>query len=103
MYVVCVSVHVKAEFILPFIQATLDNARGSRREEDNVRFDVLRREDDPHRFFLYEVYRDKEGFARHQQTDHYLRWRDTVKDWMAESRVGLKHQPVFYGDEELGV
>ena len=43
--------------------------------------------DDPGRFFLYEVYRDKEGFAGHQQTDHYIRWRDTVKDWMAESRV----------------
>src|SRR2546422_6086785 len=48
------------------------------------------------------LFRSKEGFARHQQTDHYLRWRDTVKDWMAESRVGLKHLPVFYGDASVG-
>ena len=102
MYVVCVSVRVRPEFDEPFVGATLENARNTRKEPGNLRFDVLRREDDPHRFFLYEVYRDKEGFARHQQTDHYLRWRDTVKDWMAESRVGLKHLPVFYGDASVG-
>ena len=101
MYVVCVSVHVKAEFIQPFIEATLDNARNSRREGGNVRFDVLRREDEPDRFFLYEVYRDKLGFTRHQQTDHYVRWRDAVKDWMAEPRAGLKHFTIFFGDEEI--
>ncbi len=32
MYAVCVSVHVKPEFIVPFIEATLDNARNTRRE-----------------------------------------------------------------------
>ena len=102
MYCVCVSIHVKPDRIDPFISATLDNARGSRREPGNIRFDVLRREDDPNRFFLYEVYRDKESFSRHQQTEHYTRWRDAVKDWMVESRVGLKHLALFYGDSEIG-
>jgi len=98
MYVVCVTVHVKPEFAKRFLEATLDNARHSRLEPGNLRFDVLRREDDANRFFLYEVYREKEDFARHQETGHYARWRDAVNPWMAETRVGLKHVPEFYGD-----
>src|SRR3989442_6173650 len=100
MYVVCVSVQVKTEFSERFVEATLDNARNTRKEPGNLRFDVLRREDDPNRFFLYEVYKDKEAFARHQETGHYIKWRDTVQDWMAERRVGLRHVAVYFGDEE---
>ena len=99
-YAVCVSIHVKAEFVDQFVEATLDNARGSRREAGNLRFDVLRREDDPTRFFLYEIYTDRESFASHQKTEHYVRWRDSVTEWMAEPRVGLRHVPIFYGDAE---
>jgi autoinducer 2-degrading protein len=101
MYFVCVSIHVKADSIGPFIEATLDNARHSRLEPGNIRFDVLRREDDAARFFLYEAYRDKEAFAQHQATEHYARWRDTVNEFMAEPRVGLRHLPVFYGETEF--
>jgi autoinducer 2-degrading protein len=98
MYFVCVSIHVKPEHVAAFIDATLDNARGSRTEPGNLRFDVLRREDDPNRFFLYEAYRDRESFARHQEMPHYLRWREAVNDWMAEPRQGLRHLPVFFRD-----
>jgi len=98
MYVVCVSILVTPESVEGFLAHTLDNARNTRKEPGNLRFDVLRREDDPNRFFLYEVYRDKDGFARHQETPHYLRWREGVKAMMAEPRVGLRHTPVFFGD-----
>jgi autoinducer 2-degrading protein len=101
MYVVCVSVHARAEHREALLAATLDNARATRLEPGNLRFDVLQREDDPDRFFIYEAYRTKEDFPRHQQTSHYLRWRDTVKDWMAEPRLGLRHVPVFFGDGEV--
>ena len=100
MYVVCVTIHVKPESAGPFLAATLDNARNTRKEPGNLRFDVLRREDDANRFFLYEVYKEKADFQRHQETEHYARWRDAVNAWMAETRIGLKHVPVFYGDGE---
>ena len=98
MYVVSVTVFVKPEFAERFIEAVLDNARNTRREPGNVRFDVSRCEDDPNRFLLYEVYREKEDFAKHQQTEHYLRWKQTVADWMAQPRQGIKHRSVFFGD-----
>ena len=101
MYFVCVSIRVKPEFSEQFIEATLQNARGTRREPGNLRFDVLRREDDQTCFFLYEAYRDKESFARHQETQHYLEWREAVKDWMAEPRLGLRYLPLFYGHAEV--
>jgi len=100
MYVVCVTVHVKPDKLQSFIEATLDNARNTRREVSNIRFDVLQAEEEPSRFMLYEVYRTKEDFARHQQTEHYLRWKQTVADWMAQPRQGIRHRSVFFGDSE---
>src|SRR5688500_9360552 len=98
MFVVAVTVHVKPPFVQQFIEAILDNARNTRREPGNVRFDVSQAEDDPTRFLLYEVYREKDDFAKHQQTEHYVCWKAAVADWMAEPRVGVKHKPVFFGD-----
>ena len=41
-----------------------------------------------HKWFFYEVYKSKDDFKSHQQTSHYLQWRDTVNNWMAEPRKG---------------
>ena len=59
---------------------------------------LVLRADDPTRFMLYEVYRNKEAFAKHQTTEHYFRWRDAVTEWMAQPRQGAKYAPIFYGD-----
>jgi autoinducer 2-degrading protein len=99
MYVVCVTVMVKPGHEEEFIRATEANHRGTRREPGNVRFDLLRCEDDPTRFFLYEVYRSKEAFGEHQKTEHYLTWRQTVADWMAQPRQGVKHRSLLPADE----
>ena len=100
MHVVCVAVYVTPGNADSFIEATLDNARNTRGEAGNLRFDLLRAKDDPNRFTLYEAYRSPEDFTAHQQTAHYLRWRETVADWMAQPRQGLKHESIFFGDEE---
>jgi autoinducer 2-degrading protein len=101
MYVVSVTIFVKPEFVQPFIEATYDNAINTRKEPNNVRFDVLQGEAEPTRFLLYEVYRVKEDFAAHQQTPHYLRWKDTVGDFMTQPRQGVKHHALFFGDRKV--
>lgn len=98
MYVVSVTVHVKPDQLDCFIHASLDNARNTRQEPGNVRFDVLQAEDDPSRFLLYEAYNSKNDFAKHQQTPHYLRWKERVADAMAQPRQGVKHHSLFFGD-----
>ena len=95
MLVVCVYVHVKPEHREEFIAASLENARNAIREPGNLRFDVLQQADDPNRFILYEVYRDRAGADAHKATAHYARWRDAVAPWMAEPRQGVKHAPLF--------
>jgi len=100
MYIVCVTIFVKPENIQQFIEATMDNALNTRKESTNIRFDLSQSEDDPGRFFLYEVYNKKEDFTTHQQTEHYLRWKNSVANWMKEPRVGIKHHPLFFGDSK---
>jgi len=55
---------------------------------------VLQQEDDPTRFVLVEAYRTAEDPARHKETAHYQKWRDTVADMMAEPRKSIKYTPV---------
>ena len=49
MYVIAVNVFVKPSNVKAFIDATLENARNTRREAGNLRFDVLRGHDDGQR------------------------------------------------------
>ena len=95
MQVTLVQVHVKPERINDFIEATKRNHEASVREPGNRRFDVLQAPDDPARFILYEAYADAAGAAAHKQTPHYLSWRETVADWMAEPRQGIPWHGLF--------
>ncbi len=101
MYVIAVTVHVKEPFVGDFIEAILDNATNTRQEPGNLRFDVLQCKDDPTRFLLYEAYRTEDDLAKHQQTEHYLRWKEAVTDWMAERRQSVKYDSLFFGDAEV--
>ena len=95
MLIVQVFVHVKAESVAAFREASLENARNSVEEPGVVRFDVLQQEDDPERFVLLEIYRTPEDPARHKETAHYAAWRDAVEPMMAEPRRSLKFRPLF--------
>jgi autoinducer 2-degrading protein len=65
------------------------------KENDNFRFDILQDVLDPTKFVLYEVYKTAEAVAAHRETQHYLKWRDTVSSWMAKPREGLKYSLLF--------
>lgn len=95
MFTIHVFIHVKPEFLEPFIAATLDNARNSIQEPGVIRFDVLQQEDDPTRFVLRETYRVPEAQAHHRETAHYARWRATCDSMMAEPRYSVKYTELF--------
>ena len=96
MLIVHVHVHVKAECVEAFKQITLENARASVKEPGIARFDVVQQADDPTRFVLVEVYRTAEAPAKHKETAHYAKWRDTVAPMMAEPRSSVKYGDVFW-------
>jgi autoinducer 2-degrading protein len=95
MQVTLVHVHVKPEHVADFIEATRVNHEASIREAGNRRFDVLQSRDDATRFVLYEAYASAEDAAAHKQTAHYLQWRDSVANWMAEARQGIAYHGLF--------
>ncbi len=95
MHVTLVHVRVKAEHIEDFIAACKLNHEASTREDGNRRFDILHSKDERGYFVLYEAYRDAAAAATHKQTAHYLAWRDTVADWMAEPRQGQGFDGLF--------
>jgi quinol monooxygenase YgiN len=95
MFIVHVFVHVKPDRIKSFRTATLENTRSSIQEPGIARFDVLQQQDDPGRFVLVEVYRTKDDPAKHKETAHYQKWRDTVADMMVEPRSSIKYTNVF--------
>jgi quinol monooxygenase YgiN len=102
MLIVHVFVHVKPEFVDAFMAASLENARNSVNEPGIARFDVIQQIDDPNRFVLVEVYRTPNDPAKHKQTTHYARWRDTVAEMMAEPRTSIKFENVFPDDTGWG-
>ena len=95
MLIVHVHVHVKPEMVEAFKAATTENAANSVQEPGIARFDVCQQIDDPTRFVLVEAYYTSEDPARHKETAHYAKWRDTVEEMMAEPRSAVKYGEVF--------
>jgi autoinducer 2-degrading protein len=99
MTIVHVHVHVKAESIEAFREASIENARHSVEEPGIARFNVIQQADDPSRFVLVEAYRTADAPGRHKETAHYQQWRDAVAGMMAEPRWSVKFVNLFPGDE----
>ena len=95
MHVTIVHVWVKPEAVTAFIEASRLNHKASVQEPGNRRFDVLQDAADPTKFVLYEAYASAEDAAAHKATPHYLAWRETVADMMAQPRQGVVHVGLF--------
>ncbi len=99
MLIVHVHVHVKPDCVETFKQASVENARLSAKEPGIARFDVVQQQDDPTRFVLVEVYRTADAPAKHKETAHYAKWRDTVAPMTVEPRTSVKFGEVFWTGE----
>lgn len=94
MIVTTVHIHIQAAHVAEFVEATIRNHQHSTQEPGNLRFDILQHADDPTKFTLYEAYETEEAVAAHKETEHYHIWRETVSDWMAETRYGVRHHVI---------
>jgi (4S)-4-hydroxy-5-phosphonooxypentane-2,3-dione isomerase len=99
MFIVHVFVDVKPDRVEDFKSASIENARNSLEEPGIARFDVIQQQDDPSRFVLVEVYRTANDPARHKETPHYQKWRESVEEMMVSPRQSIKYQNIFPGDE----
>lgn len=95
MDVTLVHVYVKPEYVNDFIEATHLNHEASIQEGGNHRFDVLQDSTNECKFILYESYVSERDAMAHKQTEHYLKWRDTVAPMMEQPREGMKYNCLF--------
>jgi len=98
MLILIVNIHIKADRIEAFRDATIENARHSRKEPGIASFGVLQQSDDPTRFVLYEVYRDAAASVAHKETAHYHAWLAKVDDMFAEPRTRALYTNVYPDD-----
>jgi quinol monooxygenase YgiN len=99
MRALVVTIQIKPEHREAFMKSMLEDARGSVTNEPGcLRFDVVQDADDPNRIHLFEVYRDQAAIEAHRKAPHYLKWRETVKDWHAADPVRRQGPTVFPPD-----
>ena len=82
-------------------EASIKNHAESVKEPGNLRFDLIQDANNPAKFMFYEAYENEEAVAAHKETAHYQTWRDTVADWMAQPREGVKHNVIAPKDREM--
>jgi quinol monooxygenase YgiN len=99
MFVIHVHAQIKPPYIKDFKAACIANAKESVKEEGIARFDIVQQQDDPTRFVLIEVYRNKDAPAKHKETLHYRDWRDKVLLMMAQPRKSSFFTNVYPDDK----
>jgi autoinducer 2-degrading protein len=93
------SLKVKPDQRDRFLAAAEDDSTCSVRDEPGcLRFDVLHDQADENHFFFYEVYADEAGYAAHQQTRHYARWREAASQVLDGDTVRYTCTVVFPRD-----
>jgi quinol monooxygenase YgiN len=68
-----------------------------RREPGNVAFDCYQREEDPHRFVVYEIYRDRAAFEAHIGAEYGAVFNARLRELIVEPNsvlTFLKPMPV---------
>ena len=101
MFVLVVTAQVKPEGRQDFIQAALDDARSSLRDEPGcLRFDVLADQQDPGRFQLYEVYLDQAAFDAHLRSPQLALFRQATAELYAQPIQARRCTNLFPEDAE---
>jgi (4S)-4-hydroxy-5-phosphonooxypentane-2,3-dione isomerase len=82
-------IQIKPGFKDQFIASVTEDAPHSVRDKAGcLRFDVIQDANDTNRIWLYEVYKDEAAFQAHTQAPHFLKFRDTTRDWRGEGPQG---------------
>eukprot|EP00962_Isochrysis_galbana_P053743 scaffold25262_cov118-Isochrysis_galbana.AAC.5 len=73
-----------------FLAAMAVDVAGSRQEDGCLRFDLLRDNSNPHKFFFYEVYVDTAAVDVHKATPHFKAWSDFKESGGVVSQTSSK-------------
>lgn len=96
MIVNLVMLEAKPEYVEEMKEICSYNHEHSIKEEGNVRFDVLQNTDEPCKFTLYEVFRDKEAIEYHKNTEHYQKWAKAMEYILAAPRYKISNTDIAF-------
>jgi quinol monooxygenase YgiN len=85
--VISVEFTVRPGHVAAFRDRVTKQAAASLDEAGCRRFDVLVAPDDPLRFFLYEIYVDREAFAVHLASQHFKEFDEVTRAWVETKQV----------------
>ncbi|MEC8381766.1 MAG: putative quinol monooxygenase [Myxococcota bacterium] len=78
MVIIQITHTILPEHVDLYVKATLANAKNTRQEPGNIRFDFLKDSSDPCTFQLYEVYLDQAAQREHLASAHFAAWKTAV-------------------------
>ncbi|MCU4674334.1 antibiotic biosynthesis monooxygenase [Catenovulum sp. 2E275] len=88
MYIVTVEFVIHSAYLLPFLDAALENADSSLHHEEAChQFEVSQSHETPTHFFFYESYDDEQAFQQHLESQHFLTFSNAVKNWVISKKV----------------
>jgi (4S)-4-hydroxy-5-phosphonooxypentane-2,3-dione isomerase len=80
MICMLIEVHIKPSALDEFLKVIKHDAVRSEHDEPGcLRFDVLRDNDDPLKFYFYEVYKDEASRMAHREMPHFAEWGKFMK------------------------
>jgi autoinducer 2-degrading protein len=95
MICMLIEVHVKPSALDEFLKVIQQDAVHSEADEPGcLRFDVLRDQEDPFKFFFYEVYKDEAARQAHRQTPHFAAWAKFTERGL--DRETVRHAPTKF-------
>ena len=96
--VLIVTVDILPDRIADFLTAIEADATASRTLEPGcLRFDVLKDQADPNRFYFYEAYADQAAFEFHKTTPHFKLWADFKESGGVKAVSAAKADGLFTG------
>jgi autoinducer 2-degrading protein len=96
-FAVIVAVSIKPDRVPEFLEVMHADAKGSREEPGCLRFDLLKDEKDPNKFYFYEVYKNGgEAMDYHKSMDHYKAWTAFKESGGVVSQEAFKAAAIDY-------
>mmetsp|Transcript_25219 Transcript_25219/g.37145 ORF Transcript_25219/g.37145 Transcript_25219/m.37145 type:complete len:142 (+) Transcript_25219:83-508(+) len=89
-FCIVVEAEIKQDRMDEFLDLIEKDAVGSRGEPGCIRFDVLRSQDNPNKFFFYEAYTDADAVAFHKDQPHFALWTNFKESGGVVSSVSHK-------------
>lgn len=94
-FAVIVEAEIDPNRMAEFLQLIQTNAVESRKEPGCLRFDVLRSQESPNRFFFYELYQNVQAVDHHKKQPHYNLWAEFKASGGTLSSVSHKTDAEF--------